>query len=177
MNYDPKSDRPFHETIVDTIRQAKVEALPDLFALIVASAIPKNHDAIIIALIYRRDDGDKSNKGLFNAVVAAVQLKMFEAARQAKIKALAAKVVDVSLNWDRVQTGCDFMFQIFTFTHAQLVHYFGEMGAQDIIDYFARVGLTHGERLDSELETKLRQMGLWRDRALFDVAFSGGNKS
>jgi hypothetical protein len=69
------------------------------------------------------------------------------------------------------------MFHLFTFTPTQLVHYFGEDGARDITAYFASVGLTHGERLDRELETELRQIGLWRDREAFDPAFAGGNKS
>jgi hypothetical protein len=103
------------------------------------------------------------------------------AERQAKVDALAKKVVNVRPRWayDLVGrgSGTNYMFHLFTYTPAQLVRYFGEQGARDITAYFAKVGLTHGEPLDPELEAELRRMGLWRDRAALDPAFSNGNKS
>jgi hypothetical protein len=182
VDYDPKNDKPANETMIGLIWPVCSRGNETLMIcrFVVATEIPHGHDAIIGALL-RRKEREPSFSKVIDETVAAVMAKQIHARKQAQIAALAKTVLEVNPKWaagsGRADLGVFRMFHLFTYAPAQLVHYFGEEGANGIREYFASVGLTHGERLDRELEAELRQMGLWRDRAAFDPFFSSGNKS
>ena len=76
--------RPFHETIVDQIRDETSDAYDDLDVLgrlIMATKIPKNHDAIIAAWKERIKETDDED-GFLASVLADLDVQKQEAAAE-----------------------------------------------------------------------------------------------
>jgi hypothetical protein len=90
---ETKKRRPFHETIVDHIREElDVDDLDSFGRLIMATKIPKNHDAIISAWEKRCRGIDDADGFLRFDVLADLLLQRKEAEAEAKAKEQAQNV-------------------------------------------------------------------------------------
>ena len=82
--------RPFHETIVDLIRDLSFEMpVAALSWLIMETKIPKNHDAIIAAWKEKFPGVDVNDGGIGAAVLINLLVQKEEAEAEAKAKAEA----------------------------------------------------------------------------------------
>lgn len=133
-----KERRPFHETIVDAIREAIIYEMRGLGKLVVETKIPKNHDEITLAWRRRLKDLDWSEKD--DRVLAAINEQKQEAEAEAAVKQVEEQkrvtIFASKVDWRLLQEGS--LKELPVFKETDLHYQFGDNPSEDVVELVIR---------------------------------------